>query len=71
LLEAVHELFEKQTSLEALIQKTLQETQRLLSCEKAAILLVKHEKDSGLSFTKAFEVGSSFKKKFRVIPDPR
>ncbi|KAK3867481.1 hypothetical protein Pcinc_027051, partial [Petrolisthes cinctipes] len=40
LLEVVHDLFEEQTSLENVILKTLQRAQRLLKCERAAVMLL-------------------------------
>lgn len=36
----VHDLFEEQTSLENVILKTLQRAQRLLKCERAAVMLL-------------------------------
>ncbi|XP_042868518.1 dual 3',5'-cyclic-AMP and -GMP phosphodiesterase 11A-like isoform X2 [Penaeus japonicus] len=49
LLEVVHDLFEEQTSLENVILKTLQRAQRLLKCERAAVLLLEDgsEEDQG------------------------
>lgn len=35
----VHDLFEEQTSLEKVILKIMQRAQRLLKCERAAVLL--------------------------------
>ncbi|MPD01167.1 Dual 3',5'-cyclic-AMP and -GMP phosphodiesterase 11A [Portunus trituberculatus] len=40
LLEVVHDLFEEQTSLENVVLKTLQRAQRLLKCERAAVMLL-------------------------------
>ncbi|CAB0003640.1 unnamed protein product [Nesidiocoris tenuis] len=40
LLEVVHDLFEEQTSLEKVVLKIMQRAQRLLKCERAAVLLV-------------------------------
>ncbi|XP_076045128.1 dual 3',5'-cyclic-AMP and -GMP phosphodiesterase 11A-like isoform X3 [Oratosquilla oratoria] len=40
LLEVTHDIFEEQTSLENVILKTLQRSQRLLKCERAAVLLI-------------------------------
>lgn len=40
LLEVVHDLFEEQTSLEKVILKIMQRAQRLLKCERAAVLLL-------------------------------
>lgn len=45
LLEVVHDLFEEQTSLEKVILKIMQRAQRLLKCEKAAVLLVDENSD--------------------------
>jgi len=36
----VHDLFEEQTSLEKVILKIMQRAQRLLKCERAAVLLL-------------------------------
>uniref|UniRef100_T1JG26 Phosphodiesterase n=1 Tax=Strigamia maritima TaxID=126957 RepID=T1JG26_STRMM len=48
LLEVVHDLFEEQISLEKVILKTMQRAQRLLKCERAAVLLLQenHEVNS-------------------------
>lgn len=40
LLEVVHDLFEEQTSLEKVILKIMQRAQKLLKCERAAVLIV-------------------------------
>jgi dual 3',5'-cyclic-AMP and -GMP phosphodiesterase 11 len=47
LLEVVHDLFEEQTSLEKVILKIMQRAQRLLKCEKAAVLLLDENSGSG------------------------
>lgn len=41
----MHDLFEEQTSLEKVILKIMQRAQRLLKCEKAAVLLVDENSD--------------------------
>ncbi|XKL59330.1 hypothetical protein PGB90_000346 [Kerria lacca] len=55
LLEVVHDLFEEQTSLEKVILKIMQRAQRLLKCEKAAVLLVDENSDV-TKFSKLFEL---------------
>ena len=40
LLEVVHDLFEEQTSIEKVILKIMQRAQRLLKCDRAAVLLL-------------------------------
>ncbi|XP_065216930.1 dual 3',5'-cyclic-AMP and -GMP phosphodiesterase 11A-like isoform X2 [Planococcus citri] len=57
LLEVVHDLFEEQTSLEKVILKIMQRAQRLLKCEKAAVLLVDENSDA-TNFSKLFELDS-------------
>ncbi|XP_014253887.1 dual 3',5'-cyclic-AMP and -GMP phosphodiesterase 11A-like [Cimex lectularius] len=58
LLEVVHDLFEEQTSLEKVILKIMQRAQRLLKCERAAVLLVDESSKSGVQFSKLFELSS-------------
>lgn len=50
LLEVVHDLFEEQTSLEKVILKTMQRAQKLLKCERAAVLLVDELDSSEVGF---------------------
>ncbi|XP_063889229.1 dual 3',5'-cyclic-AMP and -GMP phosphodiesterase 11A-like isoform X2 [Scylla paramamosain] len=47
LLEVVHDLFEEQTSLENVVLKTLQRAQRLLKCERAAVMLLEDGSEEG------------------------
>jgi hypothetical protein len=55
LLEVVHDLFEEQTSLEKVTLKIMQRAQRLLKCERAAVLLLDENVD-GVKFSKLFEL---------------
>nr|CAD7576237.1 unnamed protein product [Timema californicum] len=55
LLEVVHDLFEEQTSLEKVILKIMQRAQRLLKCERAAVLLLEENVES-VKFSKLFEL---------------
>jgi dual 3',5'-cyclic-AMP and -GMP phosphodiesterase 11 len=55
LLEVVHDLFEEQTSLEKVTLKIMQRAQRLLKCERAAVLLLDESAD-GVKFSKLFEL---------------
>ncbi|KAJ9586234.1 hypothetical protein L9F63_020143, partial [Diploptera punctata] len=57
LLEVVHDLFEEQTSLEKVTLKIMQRAQRLLKCERAAVLLLDETVDS-VKFSKLFELTS-------------
>ncbi|XP_069951729.1 dual 3',5'-cyclic-AMP and -GMP phosphodiesterase 11A [Cherax quadricarinatus] len=57
LLEVVHDLFEEQTSLENVILKTLQRAQRLLKCERAAVMLLEDGSEKqNVKFSKIFEL---------------
>ncbi|XP_013791974.2 dual 3',5'-cyclic-AMP and -GMP phosphodiesterase 11A-like, partial [Limulus polyphemus] len=59
LLEVVHDLFEEQTSLEKVIHKIMQRAQRLLKCERAAVLLLVEGSDNeNVKFSKTFELTS-------------
>ncbi|XP_075221410.1 dual 3',5'-cyclic-AMP and -GMP phosphodiesterase 11A-like [Lycorma delicatula] len=59
LLEVVHDLFEEQTSLEKVILKTMQRAQKLLKCERAAVLLVDElDSSESVKFSKLFELNS-------------
>ncbi|XP_066902713.1 dual 3',5'-cyclic-AMP and -GMP phosphodiesterase 11A [Halyomorpha halys] len=60
LLEIVHDLFEEQTSLEKVILKIMQRAQRLLKCERAAVLLVDEQASTieEVKFSKLFELTS-------------
>ncbi|BES99049.1 GAF domain [Nesidiocoris tenuis] len=58
LLEVVHDLFEEQTSLEKVVLKIMQRAQRLLKCERAAVLLVDENSQDKVKFTKLFELNS-------------
>ncbi|XP_035701980.1 dual 3',5'-cyclic-AMP and -GMP phosphodiesterase 11A [Folsomia candida] len=61
LLEVVHDLFEEQTSLESVILKIMQRAQRLLKCERAAVLLLDEhssELSKGIKFSKLFELNT-------------
>ncbi|XP_076342606.1 dual 3',5'-cyclic-AMP and -GMP phosphodiesterase 11A-like isoform X2 [Tachypleus tridentatus] len=59
LLEVVHDLFEEQTSLEKVILKIMQRAQRLLKCERAAVLLLVEGSDNeNVKFSKTFELSS-------------
>jgi dual 3',5'-cyclic-AMP and -GMP phosphodiesterase 11 len=51
----VHDLFEEQTSLEKVTLKIMQRAQRLLKCERAAVLLLDENAD-GVKFSKLFEL---------------
>lgn len=57
LLEVVHDLFEEQTSIDKVIMKIMQRAQRLLKCERAAVLLVDESCDS-TRFSKLFDLNS-------------
>ncbi|PNF25054.1 hypothetical protein B7P43_G06979, partial [Cryptotermes secundus] len=57
LLEVVHDLFEEQTSLEKVTLKIMQRAQRLLKCERAAVLLLDENADT-VKFSKLFELTS-------------
>jgi hypothetical protein len=57
LLEVVHDLFEEQTSLEKVTLKIMQRAQRLLKCERAAVLLLDENADA-VKFSKLFELTS-------------
>ncbi|RZF41138.1 hypothetical protein LSTR_LSTR010790 [Laodelphax striatellus] len=58
LLEVVHDLFEEQTSLEKVVLKTMQRAQKLLKCERAAVLLVEENSEPNTKFSKLFELNS-------------
>ncbi|KAF6200256.1 hypothetical protein GE061_006559 [Apolygus lucorum] len=58
LLEVVHDLFEEQTSLEKVVLKIMQRAQRLLKCERAAVLLVDENSQEKVKFSKLFELTS-------------
>jgi hypothetical protein len=53
----VHDLFEEQTSLEKVTLKIMQRAQRLLKCERAAVLLLDENADT-VKFSKLFELTS-------------
>jgi hypothetical protein len=53
----VHDLFEEQTSLEKVTLKIMQRAQRLLKCERAAVLLLDETSDT-VTFSKLFELTS-------------
>lgn len=53
----VHDLFEEQTSIDKVIMKIMQRAQRLLKCERAAVLLVDESCDS-TRFSKLFDLNS-------------
>lgn len=57
LLEIVHDLFEEQTSLEKVILKIMQRAQRLLQCQRAAVLLLDDTSET-TKFSKLFELTS-------------
>lgn len=57
LLEVVHDLFEEQTSIDNVVMKIMQRAQRLLKCERAAVLLVDESCDS-TRFSKLFDLNS-------------
>ncbi|XP_050525696.1 dual 3',5'-cyclic-AMP and -GMP phosphodiesterase 11A-like [Daktulosphaira vitifoliae] len=57
LLEVVHDLFEEQTSIDKVIMKIMQRAQRLLKCERAAVLLVDESCDNTM-FSKLFDLNS-------------
>lgn len=57
LLEVVHDLFEEQTSIDKVIMKIMQRAQRLLKCERAAVLLVDEACDS-TRFSRLFDLNS-------------
>jgi dual 3',5'-cyclic-AMP and -GMP phosphodiesterase 11 len=57
LLEVVHDLFEEQTSLEKVTLKIMQRAQRLLKCERAAVLLLDENAET-VKFSKLFELTS-------------
>lgn len=57
LLEVVHDLFEEQTSIDKVIMKIMQRAQRLLKCERAAVLLVDESCDS-TTFSRLFDLNS-------------
>ncbi|XP_050695412.1 dual 3',5'-cyclic-AMP and -GMP phosphodiesterase 11A-like isoform X2 [Eriocheir sinensis] len=57
LLEVVHDLFEEQTSIENVILKTLQRAQRLLKCERAAVMLLEDGSEKqNVKFSRIFEL---------------
>ncbi len=64
LLEVVHDVFEEQTSLESVILKIMQRAQRLLKCERAAVLLLDDNTTSqtlpnhDVKFSKLFELNT-------------
>ncbi|CAL8109890.1 unnamed protein product [Orchesella dallaii] len=60
LLEVVHDLFEEQTSLEKVILKIMQRAQRLLKCERAAVLLLDENvvPSQDIVFSKLFELNT-------------
>ncbi|KAL0269123.1 UNVERIFIED_CONTAM: hypothetical protein PYX00_006958 [Menopon gallinae] len=59
LLEIVHDLFEEQTSLEKVILKIMQRAQRLLLCQRAAVLLLDDTSET-TKFSKLFELTTPF-----------
>ncbi|XP_063227530.1 dual 3',5'-cyclic-AMP and -GMP phosphodiesterase 11A-like [Bacillus rossius redtenbacheri] len=58
LLEVVHDLFEEQTSLEQVILKIMQRAQKLLECERAAVLLLDEAGAQPAKFSELFELAS-------------
>ncbi|XP_076309815.1 dual 3',5'-cyclic-AMP and -GMP phosphodiesterase 11A-like [Tachypleus tridentatus] len=59
LLEVVHDLFEEQTSLDKVILKIMQRAQRLLKCERAALLLLQEGGNSeSVKFSRTFDLAS-------------
>ncbi|XP_067131816.1 dual 3',5'-cyclic-AMP and -GMP phosphodiesterase 11A-like [Centruroides vittatus] len=59
LLEVVHDLFEEQTSLEKVILKIMQRAQKLLKCERAAVLLLREDTDDDIvKFSRTFDLTS-------------
>lgn len=59
LLEVVHELFEEQTSLDAVILKIMQRAQMLLKCERCSVLL--KDPNSERKFSKVFDLAYPLK----------
>jgi hypothetical protein len=72
LLEVVHDLFEEQTSLEKVTLKIMQRAQRLLKCERAAVLLLDENADT-VKFSELFELTSPAHStnhtRYLLIPD--
>ncbi|XP_076324663.1 dual 3',5'-cyclic-AMP and -GMP phosphodiesterase 11A-like isoform X1 [Tachypleus tridentatus] len=59
LLEVVHDLFEEQTSLDKVILKIMQRAQRLLNCERVALLLLQEGTYSEIvKFSRTFDLAS-------------
>ncbi|CAG7819891.1 unnamed protein product [Allacma fusca] len=61
LLEVVHDLFEEQTSIEKVILKIMERAQKLLKCERAAVLLIDEtvgQVQEHVIFSKLFELNS-------------
>ncbi|GAB6031988.1 hypothetical protein CHUAL_010366 [Chamberlinius hualienensis] len=57
LLEVAHDLFEEQTSLDTVVLKIMQRAQKLLKCERSAVLLLQ-ENSEEVKFVKTFHLTS-------------
>lgn len=59
LLEVAHDLFEEQTCLESVVQKTMQRAQSLLHCERCSVMLVKDPNAEEVTINKVFHLSGS------------
>ncbi|KAI8497107.1 hypothetical protein Bbelb_250560, partial [Branchiostoma belcheri] len=60
LLEVARDLFEEQTCLDSIVLKIMMKALTLMKCERCSVLFLKNEGDQELSFTKSFNLTSSF-----------
>jgi len=66
----VHDLFEEQTSLEKVILKIMQRAQRLLKCQRAAVLLL-DDNSEAIKFSKLFELSSAANGHTQIASNPK
>ncbi|XP_041460224.1 dual 3',5'-cyclic-AMP and -GMP phosphodiesterase 11A-like [Lytechinus variegatus] len=59
LLEVAHDLFEEQTSLDNVVQKTMQRAQSLLKCERCSVMIIKDPSAETITFSKVFDLTGS------------
>eukprot|EP00057_Strongylocentrotus_purpuratus_P007385 XP_011661859.1 PREDICTED: dual 3',5'-cyclic-AMP and -GMP phosphodiesterase 11A isoform X2 [Strongylocentrotus purpuratus] len=59
LLEVAHDLFEEQTSLDNVVQKTMLRAQSLLKCERCSVMIIKDPSAETITFSKVFDLPGS------------
>ena len=69
LLEVVHDLFEEQTSVQAVVSKIMQRAQTLLNCERCVVMLNKQQPSLSLmSSSSSFSAAAAGQHVFTPSP---